>query len=105
MDPAEEVLLDPVLVNPIFYLRGKKAILVPTALFESSGGVAPSACELNADERDDTRAKALTRRMRELDKQRLAKCDQGATMLDRSPRAILTHSILLSGIKSAVCKA
>jgi hypothetical protein len=101
MDPAEEVLLDPLLVNPFFYPRGKRAILVPATLFESSGGVAPSACELNADERDDTRAKALTRRMRELDKQRLAKCDQSATMLVRSPGRIWPPSILLFRINSA----
>ena len=48
MDPAEEVLLDPVIANPIFLCVGKKAILVPTALFEISGGLAPSACEVNA---------------------------------------------------------
>ena len=38
MDPAEEVLLDPVLVNPLshFNRRGKRAIPVPTALFEVS---------------------------------------------------------------------
>ena len=54
MDPAEEVLPDPALVNPIFYSREKRAILVPIALFASSGGVAPSASEVNADERDDT---------------------------------------------------
>jgi hypothetical protein len=48
VDPAEEVLLDPVLVNPVFYPRGGRAILVPTALFGVSGGVAPSACEVNA---------------------------------------------------------
>ena len=38
MDPAEEVLLDPALVNPIFNSRQKIAIPVPIALFVSSGG-------------------------------------------------------------------
>ena len=49
---------------------------MPTALFVSAGGVAPSVSEVTADEPDDDRARALTRRMRELDKPRLAKCDQ-----------------------------
>jgi hypothetical protein len=47
VDPAEEVVLDPVLVNPIFMWL-KRAILVPTALFASSGGVALSPCEVKA---------------------------------------------------------
>ena len=67
MDPAEEVLLDPLLVNPFFCSRGMRAIPVPTALFEASGGVAPSASEVYAYEPDDNRAKALARRMRERD--------------------------------------
>jgi hypothetical protein len=53
MDPAEEVLLDPVLVNLFFYPRAKKAIPVPLHRFESSGGVMPSAGERNVEERDE----------------------------------------------------
>ena len=49
---------------------------MPTAPFVSSSGVAPSIFEVNAYEREDNRERALTRRMRELDKPRLANCDQ-----------------------------
>jgi hypothetical protein len=51
---------------------------VPTALLEVSGGVVPNTCEVNAYQRDDTRAKVLARRMRERDNWRLANCDRGA---------------------------
>jgi hypothetical protein len=53
MNPAEEVLLDPLFVNPCTWC-GRKAILVPAARLESSGRVAPSGSELNASERDET---------------------------------------------------
>jgi hypothetical protein len=109
VDPAKEVLLDPVLVNPFFYPRGKRAIPVPTALFEVSGGVAPSTCEKNA-------RYEMTRERR----RSLAECKKviarnwqiaitvrtsSAPMPDRSLRPILTSSILLIRIKSAACKA
>ena len=54
MDPAEEVLLDPVLVNP-FFSACKESYSCATALFESSGGVAANAGEPNAEERDEPR--------------------------------------------------
>jgi hypothetical protein len=76
MDPAEEVLLDPALVNPNFLFASKDSYSCANRLFVSSGGVAPSVFEVNAYERDDNRARTLTRRMRELDKLRLANCDQ-----------------------------
>jgi len=55
MDPAEEVLLDPVLVNPFFLSASKESYSCAIALFESSGGVAPNAGEPNAEERDEPR--------------------------------------------------
>ena len=73
---------------------------MPTALFVSAGGAAPSVSEVTADEPDDDRARVLTRRMRELDKPRLAKCDQsggdgGASMgewlLSRRGRLIVAR--------------
>ena len=38
MDPAEEVLLDPVLLIHCFEPREMKATLVPTEPFKASGG-------------------------------------------------------------------
>ena len=54
---------------------------MPTEPVKVSGGGAPRDGELNADERDDSGMKALTRRMREFDKWRLAKWDQDENVL------------------------
>ena len=51
MDPAEEILLDPMFVNQCFN-SVNKATLVPTALVKVSDVGAPSDGELNAYERD-----------------------------------------------------
>jgi hypothetical protein len=49
MDPAEEVLLDPVLVNPIFLFACKESYSRANGTVETSDGVAPSAGEANAE--------------------------------------------------------
>ena len=73
---------------------------MPTALFVSSGGVAPSVSEVTADEPDDDRARALTRRMRELDKPGLAKCDQRGGDGCRKPSGRLIMSCEITEFES-----
>jgi hypothetical protein len=38
MDPAEEVLLDPLLVNPVCLTRGKESYSYANRSFKASGG-------------------------------------------------------------------
>jgi hypothetical protein len=65
MDPAEEVLLDPVPVNPVFFTARKESYSCANRTVQASSGAPAGAGERNAHERDDSGSKALTRRMRE----------------------------------------
>jgi hypothetical protein len=64
VDPAEEVLLDPMLVNPFFNRVEIELFLCQLPVWSAQR----RRCEYLRDkclQRDDTGSKALTRRMRE----------------------------------------
>jgi hypothetical protein len=87
IDPAEEVVLDPVLVNPLFMCLQKSYSCANCKVGINRPRRGGGVSEVDAYKRDDNQAKSRTRRMRGLDKQRVAKCDRpgpaiGKTMLE-----------------------
>jgi hypothetical protein len=84
MDPAEEVLLDPVLVN-LFFTRGQRKLFLCHCTVLNLRAALCRALASGMWKNVMSAWQALTRRMRELDKERLAKCEQGGHHTGRSP--------------------